>query len=178
MTFHAVSLVVGRSAGWSVNLCIDCVRPLFELRPPGSSLACNSPPFSPEEKNLCPPSLQTTPLPAKYALSQLSSPFFFFSLRTLFYHFLRKIFTSFLVFFPHFSSSFCVPRGKREIHILHISLYPPPSFSLVVQHLFSLVSLTLSFHFLYLSFFFYLVHQHLAASFLPSSGRLIFPFCA
>ena len=77
MTFHAVSLVVGRSAGWSVNLCIDCVRPLFELRPPGSSLACNSPPFSPEEKNLCPPSLQTTPLPAKYAaLSQLSSPIF------------------------------------------------------------------------------------------------------
>ena len=72
----------------------------------------------------------------------------------LFYLFLRKIFTSFLVFFPHFSSSFCVPRGKREIHILHISLYPPPSFSLVVQHLFSLVSLTLSFHFLYLSFFF------------------------
>ena len=180
MTFHAVSLVVGRSAGWSVNLCIDCVRPLFELRPPGSSLACNSPPFSPEEKNLCPPSLQTTPLPAKYAaLSQLSSPFFFFSLRTLFLPFSPENFYEFSCFFPPFFFFFLCSEGKeRNTYSSHFAVPPSIIFSCGAAFIFSRLSHSLLPFSLFIFFFFYLVHQHLAASFLPSSGRLIFPFCA
>jgi hypothetical protein len=181
MAFHAVSLVVG--IGWSVNLCIDCVRPLFgcvHLDPPSRAIHH---PFHLKEKNLCPPSLQTTPLPAKYAaLSQLSSPFFFFffSLRTLFYLFLRKILRVFLFFSPIFL--LFVPRGKREIHILHISLYPPPSFSLVLQHLFSLVSHSLLSIFSIYLFFFTLFINSLFSSIFRTTDfsilRIMRPFCS
>ena len=105
-------------------------------------------------------------------------PFSYSLCGPFFYLFLRKIFTSFLVFFPPFFFFFLCSEGKeRNTYSSHFAVPPSIIFSCGAAFIFSRLSHSLLPFSLFI-FFFYLVHQHLAASFLPSSGRLIFPFCA